>query len=69
MTSDLAKCINCARCVRACDDVQCNEVIGRTGKGTATRIAFDLDQDSGAADPALAIRGHLLELEHSADWT
>ena len=35
-------CILCDRCVRACDDIQGNDVIGRSGKGYATRIAFDL---------------------------
>ena len=40
-------CILCDRCVRACDDVQGNDVIGRTGKGYATRIAFDLDDPMG----------------------
>ncbi len=40
---DHSACILCDRCVRACDDVQVNDVIGRTGKGCATRIAFDND--------------------------
>ncbi|MDE2845144.1 MAG: formate dehydrogenase subunit alpha [Gemmatimonadota bacterium] len=38
---DLNACILCDRCIRACDDVQVNDVIGRTGKGCDTRIAFD----------------------------
>jgi len=42
-------CILCDRCVRACDDVQNNDVIGRTGKGYATRIAFDLDDPMGSS--------------------
>ncbi|MBW0113516.1 (2Fe-2S)-binding protein, partial [Pseudonocardia sp. KRD-182] len=42
-------CILCDRCVRACDDIQGNDVIGRTGKGYATRIAFDLDDPMGAS--------------------
>ncbi len=42
-------CILCDRCVRACDDVQNNDVIGRTGKGYTTRIAFDLDDPMGAS--------------------
>jgi formate dehydrogenase major subunit len=29
-------CILCDRCVRACDDIQGNDVIGRSGKGYAT---------------------------------
>jgi formate dehydrogenase major subunit len=30
---DHQACILCDRCIRACDDIQSNEVIGRTGKG------------------------------------
>jgi formate dehydrogenase major subunit len=40
-------CILCDLCIRACDDLQNNEVIGRTGKGYEARIAFDLDQPMG----------------------
>ncbi|MFG0333476.1 MAG: formate dehydrogenase subunit alpha, partial [Maioricimonas sp. JB049] len=40
-------CILCDRCIRACNDVQNNHVISRTGKGHATRIAFDLDVPMG----------------------
>src|ERR687895_2678403 len=40
-------CILCDRCVRACDDVQGNDVIGRSGKGYATLIAFDLSDPMG----------------------
>jgi formate dehydrogenase major subunit len=44
---DHAACILCDRCIRACDEIQCNDVIGRTGRGHAARIAFDLDQPMG----------------------
>ncbi len=44
---DHTACILCDRCIRACDDLQNNEVIGRTGKGYTARIAFDLDQLMG----------------------
>ncbi len=44
---DHSACILCDRCIRACDEVQSNEVIGRTGKGAAARIAFDLDLPMG----------------------
>ena len=44
---DHQACILCDRCIRACDDIQLNDVIGRTGKGAATRIAFDLDVPMG----------------------
>ena len=40
-------CILCDRCVRACDDIQGNDVIGRSGKGYETRIAFDLNDPMG----------------------
>ena len=30
---DHQACILCNRCIRACDDIQSNEVIGRSGKG------------------------------------
>ena len=40
-------CILCDRCVRACDDIQGNDVIGRSGKGYTTRIAFDLNEPMG----------------------
>lgn len=44
---DHSACILCDRCIRACDDIQSNEVIGRTGKGARARIAFDLNQPMG----------------------
>ena len=40
-------CILCDRCIRACDDVQNNDVIGRGGKGYHSRIVFDHDQPMG----------------------
>jgi formate dehydrogenase major subunit len=40
-------CILCDRCIRACDDVQNNDVIGRGGKGYRSRIVFDHDQPMG----------------------
>ena len=44
---DHQACILCDRCIRACDDLQNNEVMGRTGKGYEARIAFDLDRPMG----------------------
>jgi formate dehydrogenase major subunit len=40
-------CILCDRCIRGCDEIQNNDVIGRTGKGYGARIAFDLDDPMG----------------------
>lgn len=44
MTSDLSKCINCYRCVRACDEVQGEFVLSMAGRGFDTRIVKGLDQ-------------------------
>ena len=43
MTSDLSKCINCSRCVRACDEVQGQFVLSMHGRGFAARIIKGLD--------------------------
>ncbi|MSP26179.1 MAG: 2Fe-2S iron-sulfur cluster binding domain-containing protein, partial [Myxococcales bacterium] len=44
---DHQACILCDRCIRGCDELQHNDVIGRSGKGYGTTIAFDLDQGMG----------------------
>lgn len=46
---DHQACILCDRCVRACDEVQSNEVITRSGKGYSAKIAFDLDLPMGSS--------------------
>ncbi|MBK9523673.1 MAG: formate dehydrogenase subunit alpha [Bacteroidetes bacterium] len=38
MTSDFSKCINCARCVRACDEVQGQFVLSMAGRGFDSHI-------------------------------
>ncbi len=38
MTSDLSKCINCFRCVRACDEVQGELVLNMAGRGFDSHI-------------------------------
>jgi len=40
-------CILCDRCVRACNDIRDNQVIGRMGKGYQAQIAFDLNTPMG----------------------
>jgi len=42
-------CILCDRCVRGCDVIKENHVIGRMGKGYQARIAFDLDAPMGGS--------------------
>jgi formate dehydrogenase major subunit len=39
MTSDMSKCINCSRCVRACDEVQGEFVLTMAGRGFDAHIA------------------------------
>lgn len=38
MTSDMSKCINCGRCVRACDEVQGQFVLSMAGRGFDSHI-------------------------------
>lgn len=46
---DMAKCILCTNCVRACRDVQGNDVIGIAGRGSKVRIVFDLEDPLAAS--------------------
>ena len=46
---DHEACILCDRCVRGCDDVKKNDVIGRTGRGYSAGIAFDLNVPMGSS--------------------
>lgn len=46
---DHEACILCDRCVRGCDEVKKNHVIGRTGKGYIAGIAFDLNTPMGSS--------------------
>jgi formate dehydrogenase major subunit len=43
----LDACIQCTRCVRACREVQVNDVIGYAGRGSHARIVFDLEDPMG----------------------
>src|SRR5438132_3987606 len=40
-------CILCDRCIRGCDEIKTNFVLGRMGKGYSTGIAFDLNSPMG----------------------
>lgn len=44
MTSDLSKCINCYRCVRACDEVQGEFILSMSGRGFDSKIIKGVDQ-------------------------
>jgi formate dehydrogenase major subunit len=43
----LDACIQCTRCVRACREVQVNDVIGYAGRGADAVIVFDFDDPMG----------------------
>ena len=42
-------CIQCNLCVRACREVQVNDVIGLAGRGAEAHIIFDFDDEMGAS--------------------
>ncbi len=44
---DFDACILCDRCVRGCNDIRENFVLGRMGKGASTGIAFDNNEPMG----------------------
>ncbi|MBL4906136.1 MAG: formate dehydrogenase subunit alpha, partial [Sneathiella sp.] len=47
MAVNLDACIQCNLCVRACQDVQVNDVIGMAGRGIHSKIVFDFDDPMG----------------------
>ncbi len=49
MAVNLDACIHCTLCVRACREVQVNDVIGMAGRGAGARIVFDLEDAMGAS--------------------
>src|SRR3954454_4678365 len=49
MRVNLDACIQCNLCVRACREVQVNDVIGMAGRGHTEKIVFDFDDPMGAS--------------------
>ena len=47
MTVNLDACIQCTRCVRACREVQVNDVIGMAFRGSHAEVVFDLADPMG----------------------
>src|ERR1019366_5410499 len=47
MAVNLDACIQCNLCVRACREVQVNDVIGMAGRGHGEKIVFDFDDPMG----------------------
>ncbi len=43
MRVNLQSCINCNLCVRACREVQVNDVIGMANRGAQSKVVFDFD--------------------------
>ncbi|MGI9545445.1 MAG: formate dehydrogenase subunit alpha [Cyclobacteriaceae bacterium] len=50
MVSDLSKCINCYRCIAACDEVQGEFVLSMYGRGFDSRIIKSLDNSFDESD-------------------
>ena len=46
---NMEACIQCNLCVRACREVQVNDVIGLAGRGADAHIIFDFDDEMGAS--------------------
>jgi len=49
MAVNFDACIQCNLCVRACREVQVNDVIGMAGRGMTEKIVFDFDDPMGAS--------------------
>jgi formate dehydrogenase major subunit len=49
MRVNLDACINCTLCVRACREVQVNDVIGMAYRGHGAKVIFDFDAEMGAS--------------------
>ncbi|MFQ5566425.1 MAG: formate dehydrogenase subunit alpha [Paracoccaceae bacterium] len=49
MRVNLDACIHCNLCVRACREVQVNDVIGMAGRGRGAEIVFDMMDPMGAS--------------------
>lgn len=47
MAVNLDACIHCNLCVRACREVQVNDVIGMRGRGKTSKVIFDFDDPMG----------------------
>ncbi|MES0383493.1 MAG: formate dehydrogenase subunit alpha [Hyphomicrobium sp.] len=49
MAVNLSACIDCGLCVRACREVQVNDVIGMAARGISAKPVFDFDDPMGSS--------------------
>ena len=56
MSVNLDACIQCNLCVRACREVQVNDVIGMAGRGHESKIVFDFDDKAAKTNETEALR-------------
>jgi len=64
ITVDHDACILCDRCIRGCDEIKNNFILGRMGKGYSAGIAFDLN--SPWAIPRASLAGNAWSLVRPA---
>lgn len=50
LRADLSKCINCSRCLRACDEIQGSFVLGMAGRGFDSHIIMGMEQTFAESD-------------------
>ncbi|PCJ47977.1 MAG: formate dehydrogenase subunit alpha [Gammaproteobacteria bacterium] len=50
MRTDMSKCINCSRCLRACDEIQGEFILGMAGRGFDSHIIKGLNDSFNGSD-------------------
>lgn len=50
MRTDMSKCINCSRCLRACDEIQGEFILGMAGRGFDSHIIKGLNESFNGSD-------------------